>query len=570
MVDINVEFTIHETLACVLDTCDINNRNRMLSAYAAQKYTMQKCCDAIKSEGNNNNFSLYIADDHILNYRSLTSRNLPDQFRIIQFQTKVFPISQEDAIKRDLLIIINKEQDPNQNQIEREFRRYIDSSHPILVNRLGISCNDFSNTKFVSRQIEINFENYRMIISGTEYTVQFKKRSDDETKNFVLPPPHLTIENLYSALEGPVYKNPCFLKDCATSSFLGIASFLDCNNLSVKTVYMYDKKNETILYQRIKLEDYFKYQPFILEKEISSKKELDDEQILIKNENFNIYSKISTLLNAKLKPPQEGDTSEHLLTSESQGENYHATTIVCSSTKPMHSVKELSYLNRNINSNDNIFVFPKLDGIPAKLTFYSHHFILTNNQMSQSWKHKISPEIIHILRDYIFLAETNLYSSKYATDDKKALAIIDICNIYMSAFEKMQIIQQLRINIGHFLIPYMIFFQGEIPISCDIQTGKYFLPNKINDNNTNYNNISTLKHGNIYEVSLDDECSQDVVCILKERNDKIRPNSFKVVEVKRALNEQKIQKNQEEKEQPKRRKISKYLATTTSFLDTIT
>ena len=209
-----------------------------------------------------------------------------------------------------------------------------------------------------------------------------------------------------------------------------------------------------------------------------------------------------------------------------------------------------------------IIYFFKLDGIPAILKFYDEHFVVTNDMKLELFPHVLPKDVTHRLKDFSFVVETELYESMFKSifiNKPNPMAIIDLNNDNnnFSAIDRMDIIQNLRKLYADTLKNYFIFFQGQsINDNNNIITypkkemsstkskmlveKKYFiLFAKQNNNNTSNNNALRLNHGNIYEVSMNDK--YEIVKLVKERPDKLYPNSRKNVEtIIKILNLQKF------------------------------
>ena len=483
------KLVVHEILGYVILNC--KRRENILAAYASQKYTMKK----------KNNF--FLAND-IRHIGSSTEKSLMNHL-IIHFKAFLITISDDNKF----VAFVN---DDEQTQ-EIECRRYIDSYNAILKQKLGISCNDLSNLKYIERNLEIILEedNYRCIINNERgFSIQ-KKIHYEHKQKFIEE--ICSLETLYYSKESPIFDDSYYyLIDNERKTIVGLASFLDCNDISVKTIYLNDNKG-TVLYQRIIIDDYKKQQPFILEHEFSSP---------VKLQSLKNYFNISCLLDAKLYKNYSGYNN--------------------SSFKP---------INDNNNHDDNCYyTFYKLDGVLATLKFYDNHFVLTNNVKSESFSHSLSKRIIHTLKDFSFLVESELYESIFKTFNKpNPMAIIDLHTTAFSTRERMDIIQKLKRKMAKSLQHYLIFFQGDEKIKDNNKTlfypnkmhlkpklikalrDKYFIPFiRYNNNNNNNNNlpIEKLQHGKIYEVYINK--NYKIVSILKQRKDKIYPNSRKCIE----------------------------------------
>lgn len=440
-------------------------RDVLLRAYASQKYSMLRS-------------KLFIATGNISQFRITTNRHLINRV-VLTFETTLRK-TQHDIVIHDY---------DSEKIIEKEFRRYIEPHHPLLVKNLGCSCNDLSNMNFLSRVLEINFNNYRLIMSKDWYTIQYKLPLKMER---IFVKDILTLEMLYSSVEGPIYKNPVFLSvDENRSQMIGVVSFLECMNLSVKTIYY--EKDDVILYQRVCIDSYTKPQYFILEKEV----------VETKSNSWKFFFDLSFSFEAKA-----------LLFNVDDG---------VANAPPFHS----------LNNYENVrvpFELPKLDGIPAMLRFYPHHFVLTNEIRSFSFYHSLEPRTFHIIRDYSFQVESDLYVSllPYRTQGlpkPNPMAIIDLRSNIFNAEKRMEIIQELRKKFKDELCRYYIFFQGE----------------KLNDQRRGPSlPFSTiLIHDKIYEVQLSSELSVETLMkikkVIRRRDDKQKPNSRLLVKTVFAL-----------------------------------
>lgn len=439
-------------------------RDEILRAYASQKYSMFKQ-------------KYFIATSSVSRFRVTTNKHLINRV-IITFETYL-------EEKDDNVVDIH---DYNlERKVEKECRRLVKPSHPRLAQR---SSNDLSNTNFVSRVIEILFQNYRLVISRNRYTIQYKKLI--KTEQFFAPD-ILTLETLYTSAEGPEYVNPIFLSvDKARSQLIGVASFFECMNLSVKTVYY---QNDTVvLYQRVCVDKYTKPQHFVLEKE-----EEDSSS------SWRIFFELSFSLEANK--------------SSLSREKNHKTGV------PIHSLN-------NYEGVPVAFKLPKLDGIPALLKFYPQHFVLTTDLVSISFCHTLRPRTVHVLKDYSFLVESNLYVSQLPSASRglpkpNPMTIIDLKFVVFDAEKRMGIIQELRKKFKDELYPYYIFFQGE-PVSLSMTTSTPHPPV-----------LTSLVHNKIYEVQLSSEITVEALLkvsrVIRRRDDKKKPNSRKLVKTVHAL-----------------------------------
>ena len=500
------DLVLHEILGNVL-MCRLNLRDKLLKAYAAQKYSMLKKVPYL---------NFYIAQS-INNVTLTTNRNLINYVNI-SFNAGLIKLSESESKTFSVF------DDKNQYTTEKECRRYIDANHPLIVNKLGCSANDFSNMTFITREIEILFNDYRLVINpvSEDYSIQYKKKLNKKT---IFRCDTLTLEVLYSSIEGQTHINSNFIITNHNKSeqvntndifaqgayVMGLASFLDCKNIAVKTIYF--KSNDTVLYQRILPDNYTKSHPFVLENEYPLDYKFthpiipldinpEGKPVDLIEFGFLFYW-ASWKLNARLP-------------------NLQNNGIIASSSKPIHTVDSIEKFDHR---------FLKFDGIPATLKFYAHHFVIMNSISSNSFQHSLTKPIVHSLRDFYFLVESNLYESEISNSKLEKplpLVIIDLHTTAFNATRRMNIIQVLRQKFAKYLYDYFIFFQGEIQIT----------DKKNNDDNNvnNNNNISkqNLIHNEIYETRLSSE--NKVEYIIKRRKDKLQPNSRKLVNVINQLN----------------------------------
>ena len=512
---------VHENLSLFILNC--KRRNNILAAYASQKYTMNKY---------NNNNKFFIAQN-IKNVYSSTEKSLMN-YSIINFKVYLISMTIKECIEKGLIIFF----DYFNTQTEIECRRYIHSYNSILKSKLNVTCNDLSNLQFIERNIEIllnkeiinndnNNDNhncqYRCVINHNRgFSIQIKYPFDQ--KEMFIEEIN-SFELLHYSQESPVFNdNHYFLVHSKENFILGLASFLDCNNVSIKTMYLNDNEG-TVLYQRIVIDDYKNPQPFILEHEFENNND-DNNKSSLKR-----YFEISCLLSAKLP--------HHLIN------NGYSNV----SSKPIHD---------NDEDNDKqcfSYSFFKLDGVLATLKFYSHHFVVTNNIKSESFPHSLPKHLTHRLKDFSFMVESELYESMFTAINKpKPMAIIDLHISSFLAIERMNILQKLKKIMAKPLQEYFIFFQGkEINDNNDIilypnksltylnsrlneYIKKHFIAfvksssnddNNNNNNNNNSNNNNILEHGKIYEVFIDKNFN--IKNVLKPRYDKIYPNSRKCI-----------------------------------------
>ena len=127
-----------------------------------------------------------------------------------------------------------------------------------------------TDLKFLKRNVEILLnDEYRCIIDPNEgYFIQRKQNHKVEE---VFVSEISTLECIYYSHESPIIRDAHFVINPITENILGLASFLECRNVSVKTTYLDDNEG-TVLYQRIVLDDYKTQHYFILEHKFCNKK----------------------------------------------------------------------------------------------------------------------------------------------------------------------------------------------------------------------------------------------------------------------------------------------------------
>lgn len=469
----HIQFITHTVLAECLQTMTPKLRSALLQAYATQKVAQMekqifKC--------------LEINEFMVKTHRNLCNR------KIISYKAE---FTMDSCYVIPPIIIDNSDE----MVTEQECRRTIQSSHSQLTNYFGNSCNDFSDMKYHSRELEIVLENYRLIINPIQevYSIQYKKC---QSSKLIFLKETLTLEASYSSVEGPVHENPIALKVINEDNVLiGVASFLDSKDLSVKTTYL-KYKNSLTLYQRVGVDDYSKSYPFILELEnVSNTTEYAYAA--------NLYFETAWRLEAKLP---EAIAQEHL--------------VLLSNSKPIFTPE--------LDKVKDAITLPKLDGYPATLRFYETHFTISNSMTSQSYRHKLNSRNYHIIKDYRFLVESQLYESNSSnkTNNKYAMAIIDIqTGAAFKAKTRYEIMQQLRQKFENVFSKYNIFFNCEawaVPLAANGMKRK-----RVYD--------LELKDGKIYEVLLNEEYK--VIDILRERRDKLKPNSGKLI---RAMTHERV------------------------------
>lgn len=427
-------------------------RDRLLIAYASHRWSIKR--DA-----------LYIAKD-LIKVRYQTDRNMLPQNVLVSFEATLQPVMEQEAVTNCEPV-----------KIEREYRRRVRIDHPLITHRLGCVSNMAQSSKYVSRVIEYKRDNYRLIIDPKlqSFSIQFKRPLG---RQVIFQPQTLTLETLYSSEEGPILMNPLYVRD-NDNRLIGVASFLDgLDQPSVKTIYVEEKG--TVLYYRYQPDNHLTpFHYLILEKELQNEEDCD----------LTTYNLAATRLEARLLPLLSIEMGE---SSKMDGIPKHVAT--------------------NILPETIAYRLPKLDGNCATLQFYEKHFVISpTNLVNSSHPHLLSPFIIHVLRDYLFVIETDLYS----TSRYRPSAIIDIKTAILDAEKRMDIIQELRKRYRLSLAPYYIFFQGETLIKR-VPLDKH-------------DTVKDLKDGEIYEVLLDVNNSTYIERVCRHRPDKQYPNSRKVI-----------------------------------------
>lgn len=474
--------TVCETLGFALFNSHLTQvGKKLLCAYASHKFTAKQ---------NNGIFYKVLQMDNV----SMTTDRRLSNFVIIKFEANFIPIGIQD--KKTLII----EEQNDKIVEEKEYRRFVNENHPLLIDKLKGPFSDLSCLNFYSREIEILFNDYRLCINPkmNSYTVQYKK-INRKVETFLSN--ILTREILYINNEGQIYNEPYFFI-LANQNIIGIGSFLECKNFAVKTVYI--EHGPIKLYQRVCPDDYTQSYPFILEYE--------DISEINSNKYYYDYFKLGCRLDARVSKIGSYDALNHFFSPYS---------------KPHHIIEEKEKCFGICNNNNNNYGFFKFDGVPCTLRFYRYHFVVYNSINSQSYEHCLPDDIFYILRDYSFLVESNLYESNRVQHFPKPqpMAIIDIHTTAFTAQERMNIITKLRKGIGKYLYDYYIFFQSEpcigihsLTINCE----------KIKEK---------LINNKIYEVLLD-PITFKVRSVLKERIDKRMPNSRKLINIIRKLQQQ--------------------------------
>lgn len=454
----HIQLVVHTVLAECIQTASIVGI-ALLKAYATQKV----------SELENQFYEcIEISEFTIKTHRRLCNR------KIISFKARVRPNASLPIVGDERL------------ETEREYRRVIQSSHSYLTKMFDNSCNDFSDVKYICRELEIVFEDYRLIINPREnfYSIQYKKRNE---ANLAFLEATTTLEAKYVSLEGTIHANPLAIKTVNDNNdslyLIGVASFLDCKDLSVKTTYL-RYKNLVTLYQRVGVDDYSKSYPFILELEENEETSQSDKRLAAE-----LYLETAWRLDARLPV---SISKEYL--------------VLPPKYKPIFSQK---------HKQKSSIVLSKLDGYPATLRFYETHFVVSNSMNSYSIRHNLSQREYYVIKDYAFIVESELYQCPHPPN---AMAIIDIqTGSAFTAKARYEIIQELRNKYQELFSKYNIFFNSAVFTSTLSSNG---IKRK------KCNNLE-LRDGKIYEVLLNKEYK--VIDVIRERKDKWKPNSGKMV-----------------------------------------
>ena len=351
--------------------------------------------------------------------------------------------------------------------IEREYRRRVEADHPHIIKRLGRGYGlMLNNNLHPPRLFEYRLDNYRLVIEPpNNYYIQFKKFLNEET---IFCDKSLTLEKIYTSAESQKIMNPIFVRGEDGSTILGVTSFLDNAPFNIKTIYL--EQGKTILYYR-----YEPYHHHVSFSYMYLEHELDDDD----DDN---YHQTSLQLEASLIGRKEmGDKMKGAI--------------------PKHTVTP-------IDTNRVAYRLLKLNGQKGNLEFYDKHFVINTRLKSTSHPHLLSLAILHKLRDFNFIVETDLYPVNHY----RPTAIIDINTLDFNAEQRMDIIQKLRIRLRNELAPYYIFFQGETGILGQKEKEE---------------EIKSLKDGKIYEVLLNEK--QEVERVIKCRPDKRKANSRWVI-----------------------------------------
>ena len=448
---------VNETLAAMLFSPGLETlRDRLLCAYASQRYSMKRGRQ-------------YLAES-VNCVRSRTDRNLLPHLLVVHFEATVRPCG-------------NVAEAFVPTSTEHEYRRWVRADHPLVTKRLGGGYGIRHNTRLHRRVLEYRLDRYRLVIDprAAEYYIQYKKAV---TKKFVFRDSSLTLECLYMSLEGPQLKNPTFVRDWEDPErLLGVASFIDVTPLHIKTVYLEEKGGTVLYYRHQPTNHYHPFRYLVLEKEINDEDGHDDGQ-----EDY--YGWAAWRLAASLH-----DDGEETMTRRQHPD-----------TTPRHSASPL-------NPESVAYRLPKLDGTNATLLFYDKHFIVTACAGgSTSHPHLLAPVMVHSLKDFTFIVETDLYR----VDDSRyrPSAIIDIRTNRFDAEGRMDIIQKFRRRWRNELASYYIFFQGE-----EIDNDH---PHEDDDRGSG-GSSTVIKDGCIYEVTLG--ADKLVSRVIRERPDKRYANS---------------------------------------------
>lgn len=468
---------------------------KILSAYACHKCSMKR-----------NDGIFYKTISKLISPSITTDKRLSNTV-IIKFEAIFIP-------GNDRLFYENNQEMMKEN----EYRRYIDDNHPLLIKNLGgHGCNDLSNMRFHSREIHISFDNYRLMINvkNDTFSIQYKKFI--KKQEYFLPLT-LTREILYTSNEGPAYIEPHFIISNKKKTIIGVASFLECKNLCVKTIYA-KYKDAICLYQRVQPDDFSKSYPFILECELTINDNYNNSN---DNENDVLckFFEIGCHLDASI------DKRKNYNNCNDDGVLLNHTLAV--SSKPVHKV----IIPKKTKAS---MFFKKFDGIPATLIFFPNHFVIRNSIKSESFEHSLPRKIYYILKHFKFLIESELYISKYKKKNNNfqnkpnPSVIIDIQTRAFNAKERILIIQLLRNRLANYLYDYFIFFQGEkckgFLVSEKMSTGKK------NKEKNKKERISFLSKGLIYEVKLSLNDKNMIKEIIKPRRDKYQANSCKMIDL---------------------------------------
>ena len=462
-----VQFVSHVIFCeCLSASCSLILRNSILKAYAIQK------CSQLEMGGGEG--TIYDCEA-VCDFRVSTHPRLHNNWKIISFKCRLQKKTLREA-KRMNLIVDDDDDDDELKTCDTHVSKYtrlIYSTNSYLRKKFPqLSCNDLSDTKFVSRSLEILFENYHLTIDPqkNEYTVQYS-RPDRATLEYLEETS--TLEANYRGLEGKVYVNPTVIamrnhvgkeSPKRRRRFIGMASFLDSNDLKVKTNYLeyntttdaaaadhpddggggggggggrrqrrlsrYDER--LVLYQRLCTKSlYSKSQPFVIE--LSRRKSISGEGKSCRppltgggggGVGCYYYFETCWRTNARL-PPKIVDLYVRL------PPNYrpiHHPNIITEKDVFGTGVRDgpISSGGKNVSSSSSssaavvgegmpgssfgssVVLLPKLDGILATLIFYETHFVVTHSFRSESFVHNLSAKLYYLLKDYVFLVESDL------------------------------------------------------------------------------------------------------------------------------------------------------------------
>ncbi|KAF7683061.1 hypothetical protein TCON_1724 [Astathelohania contejeani] len=515
-------------------------QNKILKAYAAQKYSMFK-----------NDGKLYISLE-IQHVCVNTNRNLPPHKIDVSFLSLMTTGSNINNNEN----IIGK----NLNFVEeRECRRIVDTAHPLIQARLA-PLGELA-MRYFSRVLEMRVGDYRLIIEPqhNRYAIQYKKYRD---KKLIFRYDILTLEMIYISDEGDNFYDSLYvqynnnnnnnnnsnndnnIKTCTnqnnriwqgttrpippthddidsedidgekedmneTNILVGVASFLDGHDLCVKTTYLLDSTTNTVLYHRYHPNDHTQIFPFTLETEDLQHSDMGPA-LIINNEGVpislpssgsSIYWHASWRLEAQL--PLAAHVGDQQVNEDSV---------------PHH--QSPSCMLSSIINTIPIYILPKLDGNNGILRFYHNHFVISCPQMlSTTHPHLIPQHILHSLIDFTFIVETDLYSlANSLIHHYRPVAIIDFATTDFNAAERMCILQVLRTHFRNNLAPYYVFFQGEAISSKP--SPSIPLPTLLEEQ---------LQDGEIYEVLLNNDRYIEKIC--RHRPDKSRANPLKTVNI---------------------------------------
>ena len=574
-----VQFVSHAIFCeCLSASCSLVLRNSILKAYAIQK------CSQLELGGGEG--ALLYDCEAVCDFRVSTHPRLHNNWKIISFKAQL----KKQTLREAKSVILVDDLKTHDTPISK-YSRLIYSTNSYLRKKFPhLSCNDLSDTKFVSRSLEILFEHYLLTINPqkNEYTVQYL-RPDRATLEYLEET--CTLEANYRGLEGKVYVNPIVIvmrnhlsEIPKRRRFIGMASFLDSNDLKVKTNYLeYNTTTDAdpddgrlmhyeerlILYQRLCTKSlYSKSQPFVIELSRKKKKlnKIDGDgtaSISKKGKSHRLtaidyYFETCWRTNARLSqkivdlyvrlPPNyrpihhpnitEKDVFDLIVGDGSSADIGH---------RPGSSV-----------------VLPKLDGILATLIFYETHFVVTHSFKSESFVHNLSAKIYYLLKDLVFLVESNLGEVDLGGVDlggvdlggvdlggvdlgevngargfgpRTAMAIIDLQSGHVfDPIQRYHILQKIKENIAVYsqLLKYNIFINSESllqelnPVRKKNAAIDHWDWDETSDQDGKTSNqcmpVENLNDGEIYEVLIN-PFTYKVTKVIKARPDKAIPNS---------------------------------------------